>query len=342
MTASLWVAPLKTRVDQRLQAFFEEKGFEAKERSPQGVLLVDQVKALTLRGGKRLRPMVAAAGCVATSNRAVGDAIYDLGAALELLQSYLLIHDDWMDKDLKRRGGPAVHAAFRASQPTDHEGDSLGILAGDLAGTFAWELFLGTAFPEERRAEAFRYFTSLQVDVIYGQHLDIIGHPDIERMHRLKTSAYTVEGPLHLGALLADAQEEQLHALERIGRPLGQAFQVRDDLLGTFGDPKLTGKPAGSDIRSGKENALIATAKARLQGAERATLERILGKQDATEQEVSEVVELLQARGVQELLENRLRELIDTAVAEVEQSPLTQEGAHMLRDLAGLLVLRDQ
>ena len=250
MASSNWLKDLKSAVDLRLEAFFDHKAAQASNRSPDGAVLVQAVRELTLRGGKRLRPAVALAGFVATSEESHTDAIYDLGAALELLQSYLLIHDDWMDRDLTRRGGPAVHAHFRQTQPSDHEGDSLGILAGDLAGTFAWETFIGADFPVSRRQEALEYFTSLQIDVIYGQHLDIVASKDVDRMHELKTGAYTVEGPLHLGALLADATHAQIQHLLLVGRPLGKAFQVRDDLLGAFGDPRQTGKPAAKRTQS--------------------------------------------------------------------------------------------
>ncbi|MBC7173488.1 MAG: polyprenyl synthetase family protein, partial [Polyangiaceae bacterium] len=179
-------------IDAALARFFETKRAEVRSISPASEILVDEVEALTMRGGKRLRPIVLAAAHLAVRDDAPLESAIPIGAALELLQSYLLIHDDWMDGDLTRRGGPAVHASLRRRLGNEHLGDSLGVLAGDLAGTWAWELTLSTPFPAHRRDAALAAYARVQVEVYLGQHLDIVADSDVPRMQDLKTSSYTV------------------------------------------------------------------------------------------------------------------------------------------------------
>jgi geranylgeranyl diphosphate synthase type I len=188
-----------------------------------------------MRGGKRLRPAALYAGFRAVSADASPDRTLDASAALELLQTYFLIQDDWMDGDEQRRGGPAVHVALAQKRGDVQLGASLAFLAADLASGFAWELLSVAPFPQGRLREALAIFGRTHFEVICGQQLDLLGHDDIALVHQLKTGSYTVRGPLCLGALLAGASAAQLEALERFGAPLGLAFQLRDDLLSAFG-----------------------------------------------------------------------------------------------------------
>lgn len=325
-------------VDAKLAAYFELKVAEATAISPESVELVEGIRDLTLRGGKRFRPVVlaAATACVAPE-RPLSDTV-SAGAALELLQSYLLIHDDWMDQDDERRGGPAVHAAFR-DRHEGHLADSLAILAGDIGSAYAFELFVEAPFPAARRGEAMEAFLRIQKEVILGQHLDLTANPDVSRMHDLKTGSYTVRGPLRLGGLLGDASAEAMAAFLAYGNPLGEAFQLADDLLGTFGDQGATGKP-GNDLRNGKRTCLVAEAERLLPAGQRDALDQVIGGQDRSEPALEAASALLVSSGAKANVEARLKTLLAAAHGALEGAPFSAEGVTLLKAVADRLAVR--
>ncbi|MCB9628577.1 MAG: polyprenyl synthetase family protein [Sandaracinaceae bacterium] len=336
-----WSTFVRERVDAHLVAFFDKKRAQAERLSPRGLEMVNATAALTLRGGKRLRPLVLAAAYSAVNPEGdLADCIA-AGASLELLQSYLLIHDDWMDRDEERRGGPAVHTMFREPGRDPHLADCLGVLTGDLAGTYAWELMAEAPFPRWRRDEGFEAFATLQIEVYFGQHLDVVADRDVERMHHLKTGSYTVRGPAQLGAVLADANPDQVLALTGWADPLGEAFQLRDDLLGTFAVEGTTGKP-GDDLRHGKRTALILEAEQRLDAAGRETLAKVFGRAEASDGEVAATMEALVACGAKDALERRCAELRDVALAAIGNGALASVGCARLTELARRLTDRDR
>jgi geranylgeranyl diphosphate synthase type I len=335
---------LAALVDARLVAYFDAARARADAVSPEAGTLTDAIAAFTLRGGKRLRAMALYAGyCAACRDDDYDPAeVLDAAAALELLQSYLLIQDDWMDGDEERRGGPSVHAALGARLGDRALGASLAILASDIASGFAWELIASAPFPSSRTREAMLAFGQMHFEVVAGQQLDLLGHTNVELVHQLKTGSYTVRGPLRLGALLADASAEHLAALERFGTPLGVAFQLRDDLLGTFGAQGEVGKPVGNDLRAGKRTALIAEARTTLDADQTRALERVLGNAQASDAEVAEVTRVLLASGARERLEARALALLAEADAVLATAPLAAPGVALLRTLAARLVQRTQ
>ncbi|MDH5492735.1 MAG: polyprenyl synthetase family protein, partial [Myxococcales bacterium] len=256
-----------------------------------------------------------------------------------------LIHDDWMDQDEMRRGGPSVHAIFRNTYGDAHLGDCVGILAGDLASTYAWELMLRVPAPPGRGAELLERFLRIQKEVYCGQHLDVTADADTDRMHDLKTGSYTVRGPLLLGGILGDASSEALSALEAFGDPLGHAFQLRDDLLGTFGDQASLGKPIGSDLRAGKRTALIFEAERALDEEGRKRLHALLGLADPRraefgEAELAEAMALLIRSGAKAAVERRLAAYLEQAEAALEGAGFGREGAERLRGVARSLAMR--
>ncbi len=338
MNLEAWMADIRQRIDTILSRFFELKREEAAGLSPHAIDLVTEVRDLTMRGGKRLRPIVTAVAYRAASGDPDPGPTFEVGASLELLQSYLLIHDDWMDEDDERRGGPAVHFAFAKKHGNAHLGASLGVLAGDLASTFSWELFLRSELPNGRRDEALGLFVDIQKEVFAGQQLDLMADQDVERMHHLKTGSYTTRGPAELGGLLADAPENALESLRSWSLPLGVAFQLRDDLLGTFGNVQQTGKP-GDDLRHGKHNAVVAAFQ-QLSPSERdrAAVERVWGHPDASDTDVDEATRALGP--AKERVEERLFFLADEARSAVAASPFDDEAKQMLGEVTRLLTDR--
>ncbi len=243
-----------------------------------------------------MRPAVLVAAFHAVSPEGAVGRTLDASAAVELLQTYLLIHDDWMDQDTVRRGGPSVPAAMRARFGDAHLGNCMAVLAGDLASAWAFELLLASPFPDGREREGYAAFLRMEQEVFFGQHLDLVGSADVSRMHQLKTGSYTVRGPLSLGALLGGASGDQLAGLERFGEPLGLAFQLRDDLLGTFGEASTMGKPTGGDLRRGRQTSVVQAAREVLDPDAWAPIGAVLGRTDATDAEVARAVD--SARGL--------------------------------------------
>jgi len=333
---------VRERVDARLRGFLEEKHRTATRISPEGVELAESITRLTLRGGKRLRPAVLVASFQAIDPDGDLARTDDASAAIELLQSYLLIHDDWMDLDDERRGGPSTFAELRDKYDDAHLGASLAVLAGDLASAYAWELCVAAPFPDGRLRDGLAVFTQMQEEVFFGQHLDLTGSPDVARMHDLKTGSYTVRGPLRLGALLGGASRAQLDALDAFGAPLGLAFQMRDDLLGTFGDPSATGKPAGNDLRAGKRTSLVRAAEERLTTEQRAPLTAVFGMRDADDSAVSEAAELLVTSGIRREVEDRLERLVAEAHDALRAGGFAELGRERLAALTELLARRDR
>jgi geranylgeranyl diphosphate synthase type I len=329
-----WLGVVRDRVDAELASFFVDKRELTRRIGGDGTVLVDAIAELTMRGGKRLRPAVLFAAYRATHRTDdEPEALVRLGCALELLQSYLLIHDDWMDSDDERRGGPSVHAALRTRTGSAHLGDALAILAGDLCSAYAWEQMIAASQGLSCGPALASAFVRIHQEVVLGQELDLVATRDVSRMQKLKTGSYTIEGPLRLGAILGGADAPQLAALEAFGAPLGEAFQVRDDLLGAFGDPARTGKPRGNDLRAGKRTVLVLECERASLPEERALLSSVLGRADASDAEVHAVLAMFERTGVRARVEERLRHLLDAARVALSGAHLAPRGAEQLQSL---------
>jgi geranylgeranyl diphosphate synthase type I len=335
-----FVRDVRPRVESRLTSVLDARAAEASRHGADVGQMASAVRELTLRGGKRLRAALVIAAFRAADGQGDEAAAIDTGVALELLQTYLLIHDDWMDGDLVRRGGPSVHALLRAHFQDDARGDSSAILAGDYTAALALDVLTRLPISPDRSLAVIRRFAAIQVDAVYGQQLDVAARPaDVEAMHALKTGSYTVRGPLMLGASLAGASAAQEDVLARFAEPLGVAFQLRDDLLGTFGAAHETGKPFGNDIRAGKRTALVDEAEARLDSAGRSALERAFGRAAASEEDVSQATRALETCGARLAVEQRIDSLVATARAALS-APLSEAGVRLLSGAAASLTSR--
>ncbi|HEY4156865.1 MAG TPA: polyprenyl synthetase family protein [Polyangiaceae bacterium] len=331
---------VQREVEPRLAGFLETRLDVARGHGAEVAEMVSAVRDLCLRGGKRFRPALLVAGFRAASSRGSLELALDAGVALELLQAYLLIHDDWMDGDLVRRGGPSVHALLAKRFRSQHKGHASGILAGDYAAAVALEALSQLDLPTGTAQAAFGCFAQMQLDAIAGQQLDLVGKSyDVERAYQLKTGSYTVRGPLCLGAILGAAKRETLGALERFALPLGVAFQLRDDLLSAFGDPKDTGKPFGGDLRSGKRTVLLTQALKRARGRDLLLLKRVAGNQRARESDVRRGLAVLESSGARGYVEARVDELLAEASAALS-THVTPEGAALLAGAAQALTAR--
>ncbi len=263
------------------------------------------------------------------------------GVALELLQAYLLAHDDWMDGDETRRGGPSVPAMMR-TRFAGTRVDAMSVLAGDLAAAWARRALLEVAVPAGRVLLAASEMARVEEEVVEGQVLDVCetarDAADVEAMHALKTASYSIRGPVVMGAHLAGAPAVQESALAAFAEPLGVAFQLRDDLLGVFGDPAATGKPVGSDLRRGKRSAVSIEAARDLDANE--PFFRILGCAEASEDQVGEAVARLNESGVRARVETRIEALARAAEHALAQTSFEPYGRALLAEAIAALTCR--
>ena len=330
------------RVEGELRSFLDGAQGRVPAPGEGGDALLAAVRDLTLRGGKRLRPALAYLAAVSIRPEGELRGLVGACASLELLQSYLLIHDDIMDDDDVRRGGPTVHRMLAG--PGDGEGArqrgrDLAILAGDLACVAARMMLEDSGAP--RIGDAQRVLATMEWEVIHGQLLDVTGSPDVATMHDLKTGSYTTRGPVRFGAALAGATDSQEDALRAYAHPLGLAFQLRDDLLDVTGDPSKTGKPVGTDLREGRVSAVIREALSRADDGQRRRLESAWGRgAELPGDELAEALTTLRATGAIEACTDRVKALTGEAAAGLETAPLRSEGRDGLVAIAGALAAR--
>jgi geranylgeranyl diphosphate synthase type I len=304
---------VRDQVESCLRPWLAARVSEAARRGREVRVVAEGLEQLVLRGGKRWRAALLLAAFQAYERRGEIEAVVPAGAALELLQAYLLAHDDWMDGDDERRGGPSVPAMMRAGLPG--MADAASVLAGDLACGWAQRMLFELTLPPARVVRAAKELARMQEDVVSGQILDVgsaCGTPEeVEAMHVLKTSSYSARGPLVMGAALAGAGEQELEAMASFGEPLGVAFQLRDDLLGTFGDPTRTGKPVGTDVRKGKRTSLVLEA---MKGdASVGPLLERAARPQATDVDVAAAVEAIARAGAKHRVEERIEKLISAS-----------------------------
>lgn len=328
------VDTVRTEVDVRLESLLDAQLDEAERQGPEVVELVRGLRDLTLRGGKRLRAALVAAG-------SSGAEALDAGVAVELVQSYFLIHDDWMDGDDVRRGGPAVHKLFAGKYRSRTMGEYSAILAGDYGAALAMTALARVEVPAARFASALSAFARMQLDAVAGQQLDVIGRgSNVELTYVLKTGSYTVAGPLRLGALLAGGKAELVTDLERFAVPTGVAFQLMDDLLSAFGDPKETGKPFANDIRSGKHTLLMQQAFELARGRDRAALDRAWRNPRASSSDLRRAVDVLERCGARSAVEQRIQALSAQARELLARSSIPAARRRLLLDAVDILTAR--
>jgi len=302
---------LEPKLDRVLQASLARSA----SYGPEVVHMVEAVASLCKRGGKRLRPGLCVVGALAKDERADVDVAVEAGVALELLQAYFLIHDDWMDQDDERRGGPTAHVTLSKQFRSQALGERSAILAGDHAIALSTMQLSSLNMDKGRLQKVFAQFAEMQIAAVAGQQVDIIGKTkNPELTYELKTASYTVRGPLLLGAEIAGASEKTKAVLDAYSLPTGIAFQLRDDLIGVFGQPEHTGKPQGGDLKEGKNTSLVRWAIERVPSTKRAPLTGVLGNRKATKAQVARAIGLLEDCGARDAMEQRIAALKEEAL----------------------------
>ncbi|MEH0448115.1 polyprenyl synthetase family protein [Streptomyces sp. B21-102] len=346
-------ADVPAAVGRVLDALLAERVEHAAALDPVfGRDLAERVARCTVEGGKRMRSQLvwwALRACGGGAGEA--EAALRVGAALELIQTCALVHDDVMDGSRLRRGRLALHADVTAQYadavPADRArrfGEAAAILAGDLALAWADDTVAAVEAPRETVRAVRDLWSTMRTEMVAGQYLDIQGQAtssaSLARAVRaacLKSALYSVERPLALGAALAGADAARSAALCSAGRCVGIAFQLRDDLADAFGDPLRTGKPAGGDIRAGKPTYLVAVAQARAEstGDRRggAVLRRSLGRADLSESGLAEVRDVLVSTGARDLVEAKIDRLVAQGMRHLDSVVLEPQGRERLRRL---------
>lgn len=310
------------------------------------VVLHELLTAFT-SGGKRLRPVLAWWGW-----RAAGgtddQAMIRAATSLELLQACALIHDDVMDGSDTRRGAPSIHRSLEALHAesdwrgsAEEFGVAGAILLGDLCLSWSDQLLFESGLPAEALIRTKSIFDITRTELMAGQYLDVVeqARADIDAdrallVARYKSAKYTVERPLHIGATLAGAPEKLIAALSDFGLPLGEAFQLRDDVLGVFGDPQTTGKPAGDDLREGKQTYLIACAFERANAAQTEALTAGLGDPYLTQEDVNRLRDLIIDTGALAQTEERIEVGTNSALNALAATQLESGASEVLSALA--------
>ncbi|MGX9901625.1 polyprenyl synthetase family protein [Arthrobacter sp. SA17] len=310
-------------------------------------------------GGKRLRALMCYWGWRGAGGNASATEVVTAGSALELFQAAALIHDDIIDRSDTRRGGPSVHRRFSQlhadqgwSLDSERFGHAAAILTGDLCLSFSEESFTDIGERAASGSQARLIFNLMRAEVMAGQYLDIleeVAGPVRDRagavtraqsIIRFKSAKYSTEHPLALGGALAGASEELLRGYSAFALPLGEAFQLRDDVLGVFGDPVTTGKPAGDDLKEGKRTVLVAFALDLATAQESAFIDSRLGRPDLTDEDVAEIRRIIVDCGALQATEVLIDEFGAAAFAALDLLPLEDLPKTALRKLAEATVSR--
>lgn len=339
-------ADLRVRVETALRTFLAGRRAGLARIDPALSHVSDAIDGLVLGAGKRLRPAFGYWGYRGAGGADRDDIVTAL-ASLELVQACALIHDDVMDASDTRRGEPSVHRRFEGHHrarawhgAADSFGESAAILVGDLCLTWSDEMLHGSGVDPAAIDRARPVFDEMRTEVMVGQYLDVLTQvtrdTSVERASKVatyKSAKYTVERPLLLGAAMADAPVTIRDAYSAYGLALGEAFQLRDDVLGVFGDPSETGKPAGDDLREGKRTYLIAVAFALVDSHAEQILKDDLGDPTLDDVRIARIRDIIESTGALKRTEARISDLSDAALEAIVSIPLANDAGAALIDL---------
>jgi len=354
--AILELKKYKEIIDKELELFLDLKIKEF-EKSPDTRLMVEKIKDFCMRGGKRIRPALVIIGYkLFKDDEDELKEVIKASIAVELMEAFLLIHDDVMDNADLRRGGPALHKVFeeigKEIDVKDYEryGISAAINAGDLLAAFGNDILSNVNFDDEIRKRVIAKFNDAISQTIDGQirdtnldnrKIDDINSADILEMQTQKTARYTIEGPLHIGAILAGASKDDLDAISSFAIPTGQGFQIQDDILGLFATEERLGKSILSDLREGKKTLLILKALEEASKEEEEKIMSRLGNPDIKEEDLEIVKEIVKKTGSFDHSNNIAKDLILLAKKAIEKQDYRKEAKDFLLGIADYLVDRE-
>lgn len=351
--SQLPIAEIPKHVRAELSSFLKAREPQLAQIGKPVTEAIEHLERFVLDGGKRIRPLYAWAGFVAADGLLGSEdpqAVLRAASSLEFIQSCALIHDDIVDASDTRRGNPTVHRAVEAQhRALGWTGDSAdfgraaAILIGDMSLVWAEDMFLDSGISQAAIQRAREPWRAMRTEVIGGQLLDVsleaaaIESVELsDSVNRFKTAAYTIERPLHLGAAIAGASDKLIDAFRGYGRDIGIAFQLRDDQLGVFGDPQVTGKPAGDDLREGKRTVLMAIALQRADEQDPTAAKFLRENLGATDDPsvLSKMSQMIEDSGASEEIEQRIDALTQSGLEYLAAANVNSEVTELLRSLA--------
>ena len=349
---------LREQVEAQLQDFLKMQSEYFTSIAPELKPAATSLTAFVINGGKRFRPLFAAVGAMGAGSQ-LSDAEIRAFASLELLQACALVHDDLMDASDTRRGEPAIHKLFESMHESEKYqgkatqfGLSASVLIGDLALIWSDQMLNSSGIKSESLLAALSVHDEMRVELIAGQYLDVFeqarGTQSVAQalnIARYKSAKYTIERPLHLGAAIAIPdplmRAKLVSIYSEFGLPLGEAFQLRDDLLGVFGDPKVTGKPAGDDLREGKRTVLMAMTHDRISGAAEAEFMAEFGNHEISESAIARLQEIISETGAAMHVEDLIEELTSTALEALNRDEIVPQARELLTEMAIIATKRN-
>ena len=351
------LASLRSAIEAELTAFINLEISNLAQVDEELKPVAEALSDYILGGGKRIRPIFALVGYLGAGGK-IDKKIVRAIASLELLQACALIHDDLIDGSDNRRGKPSIHKAFEKlhlqnnrSGSASNFGAAAAILLGDLALVWSDKCIHDSGIETKAQLAVNPIHDAMRIEIMAGQYLDVLeqslSNTSVERalkIARFKSGKYTIERPLHFGCALAIPSNltEILAIYSEYGLPLGEAFQMRDDLLGVFGDPSETGKPAGDDLREGKRTALIAYTYDRSNQAGVKTLDSLLGKADLNSKEIESLREVITESGAKVHVEDLIEKLSEEALDAIDRNEISKDARKMLIDLVSIVTKRSK
>jgi len=312
-----------------------------------------EIEKFLLNSGKRLRPLFAYVGLLSTGKKPTTQMIKAV-ASLELIHVCALIHDDVMDNSDTRRGAPSIHKIFESlhleqklSGSASQFGSASAILMGDLALVWSAQMLHTSGISDQELIGVLPFYDEMRVELMAGQYLDVfeqsLATQSIERsmkVARYKSGKYTIERPLHFGGSLGGASKDLLETFTNYGIPLGEAFQLRDDLLGVFGNPDETGKPSGDDLREGKRTALMAITMDRASDSQLKYLSRYFGDPNLSLEQISQIQEIIVDTGAQSHIELMIEQLAQRSLSALTFEGISSVGKDLLAQLVQISTIR--
>ncbi|MFZ2154045.1 MAG: polyprenyl synthetase family protein [Candidatus Moraniibacteriota bacterium] len=342
-------------VNPELNKFFNNVIADSRKNNFITTDALKQVKKITMSGGKRLRPALMYWGYCGVGGQDEKELL-KTSISIELIHIFLLIHDDIIDNDPKRHGVETVHIKYgklgkaMAKRETDHQhfGNSMGIVVGDIVGALGNKVLFNSKFAPDLVVRALSRLQDIVARVAIGEaqdvfieHRGIASEAEVLDMYKNKTAKYTIEGPLHLGAILGGAEGPLLDRITKFAVPVGIAFQIQDDILGIFGDEKKIGKPVGSDIREGKQTLLVVRALKNANKKQKERLLELLGKKDIQETEIEEFRNIIRQTKSLDYANNLAQKLITEGKNELNNIGFNQPTQDRLAALADYLTQRE-
>lgn len=345
---------LKKDVDHEIEVYLDSVIKESEKTDVFVAAILKYFKKTILSGGKRIRPIMVYWGYIGAGG-SDKEEIIKASISIELIHAFLLMHDDIVDRDDLRRGKKTIHAKYRdyhkkflLGDDSEHFGTSVGIISGDLVYSLGNQVLFSSNFSPDLVVGALKKMQDIvgltcigEMQDIYMEYSRRVSEEDILKMYENKTARYTFDGPLKLGSMLAGADDQFCERLTKFAVPIGIAFQIRDDILGVFGNEKKTGKPVGSDIAEGKRTFLVSRAYKKANGEQKKLLDKLLGNQDLSSEDVKDFQQILIDSGAKEDVDIYVERLLDDARSALAEIDMDRNASIFLENLIEYLNKRE-